>query len=134
MTNITEEQIREAALRIFAEVGVQSTPEEVRPLLSDDDAVLKLRWALEAVEAAIKWAMSQDQWVAVSEMLPDIDERVLVLDDGYAEIANYRIDRVFGDGRGKPCFINEQDEQPSILHPTHWQPLPSPPKKGADYE
>ncbi|SDM40028.1 hypothetical protein [Pedobacter antarcticus] len=56
---VTDEEIKGAALIIFSEVGVESTVDKIAPLLSDDGAVLKLRFCLEAVESMGKWVRKQ---------------------------------------------------------------------------
>lgn len=66
---LTEDQINEAALKIFSEVGVQSTVQAVTPLIEDENAVLKLKYSLEAVKAMGVWVQEETapRWVPISE-------------------------------------------------------------------
>lgn len=76
-----------------------------------------------------------NEWVKVEDGLPNIGDRILCIEnDGDIQIAVYGVDKVIGEKdrvTNKPiaCFLDEQDEQPSFYLPTHWMPLPHPPKK-----
>jgi|SRR6478736_9631547 len=78
----------------------------------------------------VQWAIPkcQPEWVPVTERLPEIGSRVLCIDNhDFVEIGCFRINH--SHGANKPIFMDEQDEQPSQLNPTHWMPLPQPPMK-----
>jgi hypothetical protein len=73
--------------------------------------------------------MEYNKWISVADRLPEENERVLTYEpstDGTVciEICNYVKNYFTGDKLG---FIDEQDEQPSQVFPSHWQPLPNPP-------
>lgn len=73
------------------------------------------------------------KWISVKDKLPELDSRVLVIDeDGEVQICNYcksywnnpKLKRKNGIG-----FLDESDEQPRTLYPAYWMPLPFPPKE-----
>lgn len=56
------------------------------------------------------------EWIAVSERLPETEESVLVVANGYHWIARY-----YKDGTG---WVGHY-ENSYWDHPTHWMPLPA---------
>ena len=67
------------------------------------------------------------EWIPVTERLPEPETDVIAFVGGYIEILSYRYDR-----RGNLAFMYMDDSgrwheriRPSV---THWQPLPQPPK------
>ena len=67
------------------------------------------------------------EWISVTEKLPEPETDVIAFVGGYIEILSYRYDR-----RGNLAFMYMDDSgrwheriRPSV---THWQPLPQPPK------
>lgn len=48
---ISDEEIKAEALIILSKIGAESTVEEVTPLLGDPNAVLKIQYCLDAIEA-----------------------------------------------------------------------------------
>lgn len=68
MKEITEEQIREVAVGILANIGCQSTIDQVKPFIEDPNAVLKLSYCLESVITMGKWAIEQLQpeWIPIT--------------------------------------------------------------------
>ena len=67
------------------------------------------------------------EWISVDERLPEFGDRILCIDDGVVQIANYENNPNIS--RNKYFFLDEQDEQSSFWMPTHWKPLPQPPKQ-----
>ncbi len=66
-------------------------------------------------------------WISVDDKLPELGTRCLIVEsDGFIEICNY-CKSFWNHPRNSVGFLNEQDEQPSMCHPTHWMPLPEPP-------
>lgn len=64
-------------------------------------------------------------WIKVTDRLPEKDERVLCFEFGIIITAKY----IKRKSNSKALvFMDEQDEQPLELFPTHWMPLPEPPK------
>lgn len=69
----------------------------------------------------------QDEgWVPVSDRLPEINQKVLILenDDMYTSFWDGTYSK---DKRKMPQFPDGQDEQPGYYWPSHWRPLPAPP-------
>ena len=60
----------------------------------------------------------QDRWISVKELLPEIEQYVVIYDHGQFSV-NYLT--AWGH-----WAIKQQDVLP---HPTHWMPLPEPPRK-----
>lgn len=63
------------------------------------------------------------RWIPVSERMPELDKKVLLLFPAYD---NHIEDGCIGDEGDGPChyfFDGDSLNQ----EPTHWQPLPSPP-------
>ena len=67
------------------------------------------------------------EWIPVTERLPEPETDVIAFVGGYIEILSYSYDR-----RGNLAFMYMDDSgrwheriRPSV---THWQPLPQPPK------
>ena len=67
------------------------------------------------------------EWISVDDRLPEFGDRILCIDDGVVQIANYENNPNIS--RNKYFFLDEQDEQSSFWIPTHWKPLPQPPKQ-----
>lgn len=74
------------------------------------------------------------EWINVKDKLPKIGERVLLLEeqntDYYITIGCYQetnIHTLMTNGKKEKMFVDEQDEQPSIINATFWQPLPKAP-------
>ncbi|MFA5376742.1 MAG: DUF551 domain-containing protein [Dehalococcoidia bacterium] len=61
-----------------------------------------------------------DGWISVKDRLPGDGERVLATDHGHVYTATLDTDGVFSD-----WWCDSDDE----THPTHWRPLPEPPKE-----
>ncbi|MBO5715050.1 MAG: DUF551 domain-containing protein [Clostridia bacterium] len=59
------------------------------------------------------------EWISVKDRLPEIDTHVLVYDEHMWW--DYAIAKLDKDG----CWM---DEECCILCPSHWMPLPEPPK------
>ena len=70
----------------------------------------------------------KSKWVSVDERLPEVGSRCLTLEsDGTIEICKYRSSYHSYPIKNAVCFEDEQDEQPSQVYATHWQPLPTTP-------
>jgi hypothetical protein len=77
-----------------------------------------------------------DKWISIENSLPEKDQRVLCVESYICnqkgdieyniQIATYS---KYRRANKKYNFCDEQDEQPSILNPTHWMPLPEPPNQ-----
>ena len=63
-------------------------------------------------------AKSKPKWIPVTERLPEDRNMVLATVDGVVRVAFY------GN------YMWEEVETYSIFYPTHWIPLPQPPKDG----
>lgn len=61
---------------------------------------------------------AKSQWISVTERLPENRDMVLATIDGVVYIAFY------GN------YMWKEVETYSIFYPTHWMPLPEPPKEG----
>lgn len=70
-------------------------------------------------------------WNNIDEKLPELNTRCLCIevwkgnkgqpDQYHAEFARYVIiSKTFGDSKGEPCFVDEQDEQPGRCGPQYW--------------
>jgi hypothetical protein len=68
------------------------------------------------------------EWIDVKDRLPELNQRILIseYEECLVTIANYKIDKVWGDKKGNPCFVDEQDEQPGRCYPTHWKEIDTP--------
>lgn len=71
------------------------------------------------------------QWISVKDRLPEIGDRVLVLEIGYRiQICTYQNVGPYGYEKvDAPIFADEQDEQPSAVNPHYWMPLPKEPNE-----
>jgi len=68
------------------------------------------------------------EWINVSDKLPELNQRILVFEQyGGIGIATFDKKDAYGRELKDPIFIDEQDEQPTQLIPTHWMPLPNQP-------
>lgn len=85
----------------------EATEELLRKLNHADDQIVSFVETLE-----------KSQWIPVTELLPGWED-VLCFDDGDIEIANYESET--GEWRNMIDFQ---------IFPTHWMPLPEPPKDG----
>lgn len=73
---------------------------------------------LEEMEDEKEGIMSE--WTPVSEVLPEEMEDVLVIED----CGTQTVGRLWDDGTWRDhCWSS------NVLEPTHWQPLPAPPKE-----
>ena len=78
-------------------------------------------WQYEAEEALKKFQVAISNkpcWIPVTERLPEDRNMVLATVDGVVRIAFY------GN------YMWEEIETYSIFYPTHWMPIPQPPKDG----
>lgn len=81
-------------------------------------ALCQLKAANEELRKELDKAKGVDRWIPCSERLPEIGDRVLVIDDDGDQFIDIRM----GDILAEPT-----DERWSVY--THWQPLPSSPAK-----
>ena len=72
--------------------------------------------AIEALDLAIA-ALERDRWISVEERLPDNTEPVLATFDDVYLIA------IYGNYMWSDVMTR------SLVYPTHWMPLPEPPKE-----
>lgn len=75
----------------------------------------------------------EQQWVSVEDGLPELNKPVLVFEEFYImNELHHVIDRASFTGKyhenGSPQFAEDADE-PGYYYPSHWQPLPQPPKQ-----
>jgi hypothetical protein len=86
---------------------------------------------LEAMEqyAAIKVSEASG-WISVKDILPKPETEVLILNDGFYGIGEYRTDffHFKGDGWIDKGSWNDIDGYEKQLEVTHWMPIPEPPK------
>lgn len=72
------------------------------------------------------------KWINVKDRLPKLNTRCLCIEaDREPQMATY-CKSFWINTRAKEYevgFLDEQDEQPSSLTPTHWMPLPTPPNQ-----
>ena len=68
--------------------------------------------------------LSKPRWIPVSERLPKYGERVLVFGGVTMYVAYYDKNRYGGESWHK---LNSKSH---YCNPTHWMPLPEPPKEG----
>lgn len=66
-------------------------------------------------------------WIPVTERLPDVGAVVLVFDPAYDHVHCAKFEQHYGRD-----FWVEQIEQYGTFAPTHWMPLPAPPKDTTD--
>lgn len=75
-----------------------------------------------------------DNWISVKEELPEIYKSVLIAeppvnegDDWNIQVSRYNGEKPRGE---KYWYVwpDDQDEQPGSYYPSHWMPLPDPPK------
>lgn len=89
-----------------------------------EDAMYGLQWkedidvVLDRIETIIHSRVDLDGWVKVEDRLPEKRTDVI----GYA---NEEIDILYYDSEGL-FYLLSYDER---KHPSHWQPLPNPPKQ-----
>jgi len=84
--------------------------------------------AEEARATAQKWALAlakQPRWIPVTERLPEDLTFVLVVEDGTVFIAH--CEHYYGE---EEVFVEWHDTMYYPVSPTHWMPLPEPPKEG----
>ncbi len=67
-------------------------------------------------------------WISIKDKLPELNQRIIIYEDGFIEICKYKFEPVWGNKK-RASFIDEQDEQPSECFPTHWMPLPELPEE-----
>lgn len=82
-------------------------------------------------------AKGDDGWISVEDRLPEIGQQVLIYEPPYDSVhypehflmavTHYAGRKPKGE-RNWYQWPDGQDEQPSGYTPSHWQPLPSPPK------
>lgn len=72
----------------------------------------------------------KQEWISVEDRLPQENEKVLAINsDGEIFIATYLLHKITPSARGYTTWASGQWNGT----PTHWQPLPQPPKmKGAE--
>lgn len=64
------------------------------------------------------------KWINIGASVPNLDEKVLLL---FTQYDNHIEDGFIGDeGDGIYHYLYDGDSLPS--NPTHWQPLPEPPR------
>lgn len=72
--------------------------------------------------------MPKQEWIGINDRMPELGTRCLIVEsDGNIEICNYE-KSFWNHPENSIGFLNEQDEQPSMCYPTHWQSLPEKPK------
>lgn len=108
---MTDLEIQEQAKKILQEYKGDSC------YIHEDDAI-------GAMNDLVKWMQEQDKWVSVNDVHPEYDVHVIVYCRIYGRyLASWRrIDPDYNWGEWRDFNNNV------CLHPTHWQPLPSPPK------
>lgn len=83
------------------------------------DAQEQIAKSIGEIPAADVVERKHGEWVSVEERLPRVSENVLV----YSEFDGVNIGCLLNDGR-----FAVRTRWPD--HPTHWMPLPEPPKEG----
>jgi hypothetical protein len=79
-------------------------------------------WEKEANEALKKFQTAvarMPRWIPVTERLPSAHELVLIYNPGYLMTTGF----IYEDGRWRVRSVDYPDT------PTHWMPLPEPPKE-----
>lgn len=117
---MNQEQLRKEAMSILAKHGTQTTVRLLEQLIGRDNAVIKLKWCLEAIEVALtkgaEWEAERDKWISVEKEYPENMQRVLF----YRERVSADIYK--GILRGA-YFMSDHITYGDV---THWQPLPQP--------
>lgn len=67
-----------------------------------------------------RYANSESGWISVNDLLPPESGEYLVFGDGDIDIASF--------GKEAAYWQVDTDGGPIEFHPTHWMPLPDPPK------
>ena len=76
------------------------------------------------------------KWISINEKLPKIDEMVLLyesyINDDYnitiGCLTKTKLRTMYTTNEYEIAFVDNQDEQPSVLNVSFWQPLPEPPE------
>lgn len=70
------------------------------------------------------WAYWEDLWISVEDQLPDDDNSVLTISEGYFQCVGYHT------RKGWFYYPNDQEwNDNSLIDVTHWMPLPKPPEE-----
>lgn len=101
----------------------------------NDETSLLLCKAADAIEDLVKKheaqrenliaLMNAHDWIPVTERLPEESGHYLVVDDGDV------VEAYYGKDWGSEPW-SDPIEMYMTYHPTHWTPLPKPPKEGVE--
>lgn len=112
----------------IAERGLITPPSELCAAANaiEELTALSRRQEVELVELTGELA-SKPRWIPVTERLPKCGERVLVFGGVTMYVAYYDKNRYGGESWHK---LNSKSH---YCNPTHWMPLPEPPKEGEEW-
>ena len=112
-----EEQIKQAAYSADNNLHAQPHPVPgVAEMVNDYFAM--------CFKAGAEWADSHSNWIPVDERKPECGETVLANDGERAVMATYQ--------SGPDLWFRDVMFGCVAFNPTHWMPLPQPPKKGGE--
>lgn len=101
----------------MAVVKMQQAADAIEELLTERSENYAGSW-----KAAFEIERDEHRWIPVTERLPEENEPCIVFNKYYGPMVGWRVD-------GKRFRI-PGSRFPD--HPTHWMPLPQPPKEEAD--